>query len=135
MKGERARRRRAQAMVEFAAIATILFLLVFAILEFGRGFFYYNTVVSAAQEGARYGVSDQAITCVKNAALSKTVALDIVANDVTVVCPYSCSFGNSISVTVNYMFTPVVALIPGFPVQGNAAMRIARTYNSGGTCY
>ena len=73
--------------------------------------------------------------CVKAAALSKVVAVGVTTSDITVSCPDGCSFGRRINVVVNYDFNPVVSLIPGFPVQGNATMRIARTNDTGGSCY
>ena len=43
------------AMVEFAIIAPLLFLLIFGIIDFGRVFFLYNNLTNAAREGARLG--------------------------------------------------------------------------------
>jgi hypothetical protein len=45
-----------QALVEFALVAPMLFLVLFSIIEFGR-FVYYNQVLNdAAREGARYAI-------------------------------------------------------------------------------
>lgn len=41
------------AMVEFAIIAPLLFLLLFAIIDFGRALFLMNNLTSAVREGAR----------------------------------------------------------------------------------
>jgi len=49
-------RRRAQALVEFALIAPIFFLLLFAIVEFGRAVYYIQVLNNAAREGARYAI-------------------------------------------------------------------------------
>ncbi len=46
---------RGAAMVEFAIIAPLLFLLVFGVIDFGRVFFLYNNLTNAAREGARAG--------------------------------------------------------------------------------
>ncbi len=46
---------RAAAMIEFAIVAPLLFLLVFGIIDFGRVFFLYNNLTNAARDGARYG--------------------------------------------------------------------------------
>ncbi len=52
-----------QDLVEFAMLALPLFLLLFAILEFGVAVWRYNTVANAAREGARaavlYGMTDR----------------------------------------------------------------------------
>ncbi len=42
-----------QTLVEFALIASLLFLILFGIIEFGRIFHAYLVVTSAAREGAR----------------------------------------------------------------------------------
>jgi TadE-like protein len=50
------RRGRGQAMVEFALVAPIFFLMVFAIIEGGRFILYYQTLNNAVREGARYAI-------------------------------------------------------------------------------
>ena len=47
---------RGQAMVEFALVAPIFFLLLFAIIEGGRFIFYYELLNNATREGARYAI-------------------------------------------------------------------------------
>jgi hypothetical protein len=48
--------RRGQAMVEFALVAPVLFLLLFGIIEGGRFILYYETLNNATREGARYAI-------------------------------------------------------------------------------
>jgi Flp pilus assembly protein TadG len=48
--------RRGQAMVEFALVAPVFFLLLFAIIEGGRFVFYYEMLNGATREGARYAI-------------------------------------------------------------------------------
>jgi hypothetical protein len=43
------------AVVEFALVLPILFLIVFGIIDFGRAFYTVNNIISAVREGARYG--------------------------------------------------------------------------------
>jgi hypothetical protein len=50
----RAHSDRSQALVEFAMVATIFFMMVFGILDFARLFQSWVTVQHAAREGARY---------------------------------------------------------------------------------
>ena len=45
-----------QALVEFALVAPIFFLLLFAIIEGGRFILYYQTLSNATREGARYAI-------------------------------------------------------------------------------
>ena len=49
------RRSRGQAMVEFALVAPLFFLLVFAIIDFGRYVYTTNGLEQAAREAARIG--------------------------------------------------------------------------------
>lgn len=47
---------RGQAMVEFALVAPVFFLLLFAVIEGGRFIFYYESLANATREGARYAI-------------------------------------------------------------------------------
>jgi len=54
----RARRKngeKGQALVEFALLVPIFLLLLFAIIDFGMGFYSWITVTNGAREGARLG--------------------------------------------------------------------------------
>lgn len=55
MAHQKTRRRRAQAAVELAVAAPLLFLMLFGLIDFGRAYFQYIAVVNAAREGARFG--------------------------------------------------------------------------------
>lgn len=50
------RLRRGQALVEFAMVAPLFFLLLLSIVEFGRATYYVEIVNNAAREGARYAI-------------------------------------------------------------------------------
>jgi hypothetical protein len=54
--GASAGRSRGQAVAEFALVAPLFFLLVFAIIEGGRFILYYETLSNATREGARYAI-------------------------------------------------------------------------------
>lgn len=43
-------------MVEFALIAPVFFLLLFAVIEAGRFILFYETLSNATREGARYAI-------------------------------------------------------------------------------
>jgi len=62
MSSARSRRdgQRSQAMVEFALIGPIVLLLLFFIIDFGRGIYYFVTIDNAANEGARTAVRSSA---------------------------------------------------------------------------
>jgi Flp pilus assembly protein TadG len=51
-----------QALVEFAIVAPVFFLLLFAIIEAGRFMIYYETLNNATREGARYAIVNGANT-------------------------------------------------------------------------
>jgi Flp pilus assembly protein TadG len=50
------RRRRGQALVEFALIVPLLLLLVLGVVEFSRAWQVYQTITDAARDGARTAV-------------------------------------------------------------------------------
>jgi Flp pilus assembly protein TadG len=47
---------RGQALVEFALVAPVFFILLFGIIEGGRFMLYYETLNNATREGARYAI-------------------------------------------------------------------------------
>ena len=53
------RSERGTAVVEFALVAPILFMLVFGILDFGRALNYYNDITQLAGQGARAAAVDR----------------------------------------------------------------------------
>jgi Flp pilus assembly protein TadG len=62
------RRETGAAVVEFALVAPVLFLVVFAVIDFGRALWIQNVLVSAVREGARYGASKQNTTAAQDSA-------------------------------------------------------------------
>jgi hypothetical protein len=56
MTATRRRSQRSQGMTEFALIAPVLLLLIFAVVDFGRGLYIYVTLEQASNEGARTAV-------------------------------------------------------------------------------
>ena len=52
----RSQREEGQGLLEFALVAVLLFMLIFAIIDFGRLFFAYATMSNGVREGARYGI-------------------------------------------------------------------------------
>lgn len=45
-----------QGLLEFTLVAVLLFMLIFAVIDFGRLFFAYATMSNGVREGARYGI-------------------------------------------------------------------------------
>lgn len=48
-------------MAEFAIISVVFFMIIFAIIEFGRLFYIHNALTDAARRGARYGALHEEI--------------------------------------------------------------------------
>lgn len=55
-------------MAEFAIISVVFFMIIFAIIEFGRLFYTNNALTDAARRGARYAAlhKEVDVACVKN---------------------------------------------------------------------
>lgn len=66
-----------QAIVEFALIAPILFLIIFGLIDFARGWSAHQTIADAAREGTRMlVVDDPAIgTAESGAAIKQRLAM------------------------------------------------------------
>jgi Flp pilus assembly protein TadG len=104
---------RGQSLVEFAMIIPLFLLLVFAIVDFGMGFYSWITVTNAAREGARVGAvgadEDTITTRVQDTAGS----LDDGNLTVTVLNAQGNS-GEEVSVTAEYdysLITPVSSVL------------------------
>lgn len=103
---------RGAAAVEFALIASILFMMLFGIIEFGRIFSEMEVLNSAAREGARVaavrGTSTQIETAVANAAdpyeLDGTPLADKVCSDTT--------SGQAVTVSWDQNFKISVGILP-----------------------
>jgi len=75
---------RGQTMAELAVSATVLFILLFAIIEMGIVIYYYNMVSSAAREAVRYAIVHPTDTTgIENAAINSApflTSIDITVN-------------------------------------------------------
>jgi hypothetical protein len=73
-----------QALVEFALVAPVFFILLFAIIEGGRFMIYYETLNNATREGARYAIVNGANTlgCPSGPAAPDSTPCDVPGNNV-----------------------------------------------------
>ena len=80
------RAQRSQALIEFSLVSPVLLLMLFGIVDLGRGIFYYDTLNHAAREGARTAVraSNQLPT---NADVLAAVSAQMLGAPVTEPCP------------------------------------------------
>ncbi len=103
---------RGAAAVEFALIASVLFLFVFGIIEFGRIFSELEVMTSAAREGARTaavrGTDDEIDEAVLAASIPYGVDGDPTANKL---CNDTTS-GQPVTVTWDQHFEISVGLLP-----------------------
>jgi Flp pilus assembly protein TadG len=135
-----------QALVEFALVAMVFFMIVFGIIDFSRLFQAWATVQHAAREGARYGVTgqvqcdpytDNRTECIKYVAKQATTGLSGAPDNVTVTVTsweypdytveHTGSPGepcDSLEVSVDYDFefaAPIIGNVLGFitlPIEG-----------------
>lgn len=118
--------RRGAAAVEFALLAPILLFLFVIVLDFGRIFFYSQTVENAARAGALY-LSDDA-TVARSPYANVTAAALADASNLSPAPTVSSSTGTDadghgyVRVTVTWTFR-LVTRLPGVP----ATMNLART--------
>ena len=100
-------RERAQALTELAIMLPLLLLLVLAAVDYGRVFFYFQEVESAATAGAQVGSLNSANAT--NLTLITSNAM-LQVQDVTNILPtVSTSLvGSNLSVTVSATFRPFI---------------------------
>lgn len=136
---QRRRKSRGQAMVEFALLASLLFLLLMGIFDFGRAVSVYINIAEAAHEGARQLVlrSNYASTPPDSVIINATLAKIggggmVLSEDPCLSNPTPCSFpsipstpntgyiwitpnrttgNNEVTVRVTYLFAPMTGII------------------------
>ena len=109
-------RQRGAAAVEFALVASLLFTLLFGVMEMGRVLFYWNTATEATRLGARL-----AVVCGKDAAVIKArmgAMLGILTpgNIDIAYTPSGCDASSCRSVTVSIVGPNVSTFIPFVPL-------------------
>lgn len=116
-----ARSEHAAALVEFAIVLPVLFLIVFGIIDFGRALYFMNNLTSAVREGARLAstqISPDPTTSGSTAAVQSTVQSFVVnfggnAGAPTVSETFNGAPPNLQSITVqivSYPFSPITPL-------------------------
>jgi Flp pilus assembly protein TadG len=126
---------RAQAIVEFAIVAPILFLLLFGVIEVGRMMFLYAAVTNASREAVRWGSAvgyddtgvlrykncDAIKTIARNAAFSPSAAVEVYYDTGPSTSTTQCTAsvypgyresGDRIKVVVQVTYRPYTKLIP-----------------------
>lgn len=132
-------RGRGQALVEFAIILPVFFLVVAGMFDFGLGIYSDLTLVNAAREGARLGVIDPGNTSAIETRVREMAGnLDGSKLDVTIACerPLDGTFsactgemwrpGDATKVTVDYKYSVFFPLFFGTEIalSSESKMRI-----------
>jgi len=102
--------RRGAATVEFAVVAPLFFLLVTAVIEFGRVFMVVGLLTYAAQQGARTGALDNSTTDSATAAVTNYLSSGGISGATVTVSPdppSSAASGQNVTVTASIPFTRV----------------------------
>ncbi|MBI3864301.1 MAG: pilus assembly protein [Planctomycetia bacterium] len=102
--------RRGATAVEFAFVAPVFFVLVLAIIEFGRAMMVQSLLVGAAEQGARAGAMANATASDVSTSVNSYLTSGGVAGASTTVAPSppsSALSGQSITVTVTVPYSSV----------------------------
>jgi hypothetical protein len=130
------RHSRGQSLVEFALVAPLFFLVLFAIIEGGRYVFYYETLNNATREGARYAIVNGANTlgcpsgppalgttaCDEDGDLVvarvKAAAIGVLGEGITVVPTWDPDNGRgrTVTVTASYVYRAMIPIVPLPPI-------------------
>jgi hypothetical protein len=131
-----------QDLAEFAIIFPLLILVMFGVLDLGRGFFSAITIANAAREGARYAISygltfdvpnNQYILDPNEVPVIENKVIDEAANsglplnstNITVACPTGCGPGKNIRVSVSYQFNLLLdVILPDITINRHAEMMV-----------
>jgi Flp pilus assembly protein TadG len=111
-----------QALVEFAIVASVFLLTLFAIMSLGLGVYKYNTLCSAAREAVRYAIvhgptslSPSTTAQIQQIAINQAPGLNLKASDITVsfpADPNSSSTQKDAKVQISYNYSPPIPFMP-----------------------
>ncbi|MEP7341699.1 MAG: TadE/TadG family type IV pilus assembly protein [Acidobacteriota bacterium] len=112
------RLQRGGTLVELALILPIFFLLIFGVLDFGRGIWAYNTLSYASREGVRYAIvrgsksqTPASVSDIRQIVIAQTGGLDASKLTVTVTWLPNNSPGSNVKVQAQYNFVSLVPLL------------------------
>ena len=118
-----------QTMVELAIAASVLLVLLFAIIEMGIVIYDYNMVCSAAREAVRYAIVHPTdSTGIKNAAINSAPFLS--TSNITVntsVSDPNGSVNKDAQVTISYPYTVQIPLLPSMTVNLGSTSQMLRS--------
>jgi len=103
-----------QALVEFALLVPIFLLLLFAIVDFGMGFYSWITVTNSAREGARLGAVQATEQQIEDRVYQASDLPNEGTNMTVAVSGAQGQPGGSVVVQVDYdydLITPLASLV------------------------
>ncbi len=135
-------KQRGQTMVEFALAFPIFLMIVLGIFEFGRLFFIYTSVYTAAREGARYGAAVENQNDCGAGIEAQAQRVGFLAGDLTVVhfydagpgtSTFACSGGGDnlengdrVLVRTSVVYKSVTGIVPTFTIESTARRSIIK---------
>lgn len=120
-----------QSLVEFSLVLPLLLLLLFAIVDFGRAFYAWNTLSNASREGARVaavGADNSEINTAVNSAMG-----GLTTTSPTLTRTYTNvgeEKGETVTIQLNYQFqyvTPITGLLELLGADGIANPTLTST--------
>ncbi len=106
----RRKRRRGAAVVEFAVVAPVFFILVFGMIEYGRAVMVEQILTNAAREGARVAILTSATTANVTSEVTTYLSNASITGATVTISPNppaTAAAGTTVSVTVSIPFTSV----------------------------
>jgi Flp pilus assembly protein TadG len=110
-----------QSLVEFALILPLFLLILFGLIDLGRGVFAYNAIQNAAREGVRVAIVDQNTDVITAEVQQHAIGLGVDTSDVTlsffqpgtasVPCVTPIAISCEVEILVDYRFTPATPII------------------------
>jgi Flp pilus assembly protein TadG len=104
--------RRGAAMVEFAMVAPLFFLLVFGVIEFGRAFMVQQILTDAARVGCRKAIVGTSNTTVTSAVTTELQKTGIATSNASVTMTVGGSSSGSASGAVSGTEITVLVTVP-----------------------
>jgi len=116
-----------QALLEFALVLPFLTLAVFGIFDLGWAVYANNTLADAAREGARMAIVQTKTdndTAIRQHVKASAQGLGLTDSQITILPSFSSrTFGNPITVTVSYTYTPLTPVIGKIVTGSGLALR------------
>ncbi len=117
-----------QSLVELALFFPALLLIMVGMLDLGRSFHVYTTVVNAAREGARYAALNPTdYWGIQNAVIQEAEGsnIDLQTSSIIVEWPNGFGAGKPVKVTVTFQFNLITGIVVSnkiISISGSASM-------------